>query len=574
MEQEKLNWLNLADKFSSDGDPKGMRACARELWNLDPESMDGAAIMAEAALYSGDNEGAQDLVDEILRARPHHPRGRLVQAGLWAQEFVLDKEIPCLKQLVAELGQKRDNTPPDAPLYKVQTYLLEKARGWLADALYLAAEPESAAAQLLALSEMVPEAERKAEFYSKYLFMCNYREQGRHESRRKAEKYGALLEAKPYLHEGVRKLPQKKLRIGYLSPDFREHAVANFVAPLLKNFDGSQFMVYCYSTGRRDEVTKRLQSGHVTWRDLRGRNPRTAARLISEDNIDILVDLSGHTQNSTLPITALRPAPVQMAGIGYMNTTGLAAVDYFLSDEICLPTGDDHAAAGFTERILRLPHSHLCYAPDQVKEMPPAATEAAVLRNGYVTFGCFNNFAKATDELLLLWRGILEQVRGSRLVIKSKICSVPSGRKLVQQRLAKLNFELGRVDLRPYSPDYLEQYNDIDIALDTMPYNGGATTCEAMYMGVPVITVRGRTHGSRFGASLLVNAGVEELVVENDINYVRRAVQLGNSPQLIGAYHSGLRANLLKSPLMDAKGYMHELELWYRGIWHRFCKEG
>ena len=193
-------------------------------------------------------------------------------------------------------------------------------------------------------------------------------------------------------------------------------------------------------------------------------------------------------------------------------------------------------------------------------------------RNGYVTFGSFNNFAKATDEMLLLWRGILDQVRDSKLVIKSKICSIPSGQQLLRERLKRLNFELARVELRPYSPDYMEQYRDIDIALDTAPYNGGATTCEALFMGVPVITLRGRSHASRFGASILVNAGVEELVVENDLNYVRRAVQLGNSPQLIGAYHSGLRANVLKSPLMDAEGYMKELEAAYRTVWRKFCE--
>ena len=253
-----------------------------------------------------------------------------------------------------------------------------------------------------------------------------------------------------------------------------------------------------------------------------------------------------------------------------MNTTGVPAIDYFLSDETCLPSGDG-AAAGFTEQIIRLPHSHLCYAPGAVREMPAPGFEAPCLARGYVTFGSFNNFAKVTDETLLLWRGILDQVRGARLVIKGKICSIPSGIELVHERLRRLSFDPARVELRPYSPDYLEQYRDIDIALDAMPYNGGLTTCEALYMGVPVVSIRGRSHGSRFGASILTNAGVRELLAENDINYVRRAVQLGNSPELIGAYHSGLRGNLLKSPLMDAANYMRELESAYRQTWRNFC---
>lgn len=572
MDYDKLNWLKLADKFAIDGDPKGMRACAKELWQLDPSGMEGAAVMAEAALYTGEIDEAKDLVDEILKARPRHLRGRLVQGGIWSQEFVLDKAIPCLKELVAECSQRQGALASGDDYCEVLGYILEKARGWLTDALYLAADPQGAGEQLLALSEASADADLQAEYYSKYLFMRNYRDQGIRESYLAAKKYGELQKAVPYKHADVDKLPEKKLRIGYISPDFREHAVSYFLAPLLRRFDGSKFMVYCYSTGKVDGVTKRLRSGPINWRDLRGRSQRTAARLIAEDGIDILVDLSGHTQNSTLPITAYRPAPVQIAGLGYMNTTGVSAIDYFLSDETCIPTGDDGAASGFTEKILRLPHSHLCYAPGFVRELPEAGSEAPVLRNGYVTFGSFNNIAKVTDEMLLLWRGILDQVRNSKLVIKGKLCSIPSGEQLLRRRLQRLHFELARVEFRPYSPDYLEQYRDIDIALDTAPYNGGATTCEALFMGVPVITLRGRSHTSRFGASILVNAGVEELVVENDLNYVRRAVQLGNSPQLIGAYHSGLRANLLKSPLMDADGYMRELEAAYRAVWRNFCE--
>ncbi|MCR5756564.1 MAG: hypothetical protein K6F95_01480 [Selenomonas sp.] len=570
MEHDTLNWLNLADKFASDGDPKGMRACARELWNIDAESMDGAAVMAEAALYTGDHEEAHALLDEILRKKPQHLRGRLVAAGLAAVEFRLEAEILELNKLIDELERKLWALTPDEPYYKIVLYLLQKARGWLADAYYLGAQPDRAAALLLAYSKNAATDEEKAASYSKFLFMRNYRELGALEGKALAAKYGPLLAATPYLHENVQKLPEKKLRIGYISPDFRQHAVSNFVAPLLKHFDGRRFSVYAYSTGPRDGVTKRLMASPVTWRDLRGRSPRTAARLIAEDQIDILVDLSGHSNNNCLPIMALRPAPVQVAGIGYMNTTGLSTVDYFLSDEVCLPTGD-MAAQGFTEKILRLPHSHLCYMPGAVREIPSAGTEAPCLKNGFVTFGSFNNLAKVTDETLLLWRGILDQVRSSKLVLKGKICSIDSGKAILRERLKRLNFDLSKVEMRPYSPDYMEQYRDIDIALDTMPYNGGLTTCEALFMGVPVVSIRGRRHGSRFGASILVNAGVKELVVENDINYVRRAVQLGNSPELIGAYHSGLRANLLQSPLMDVKIYMQELESGYCKIWRNFC---
>ena len=569
--EEKINWLRLATKFSADGDLKGMRACAQEVDRLMEGDIDATAVNAEVALYSGRIDEAEELAEKVLHVQPRHPRARMVQAGLAALEFRLDDEIPLLADLIEELTHKAKVLGEEDLSYAIYHQMLKRARGWLADALYLAGEPKGAAHELLMSSRLADTSDEAAELYSKYLFMRNYRYLGAKDGRQKAEAYDEMQDVHPYVHEHTPRAPQKKLRIGYISPDFREHAVAYFLSPLLHHFDGERFMVFCYATGRSDAVTERLRTRRVTWRDLRGRAPRKAARLIAEDKIDILVDLSGHSQDNALPIMAYRPAPVQVSGIGYTNTTGLHGIDYFLSDEVCIPKGDLQAEAGFTERILRLPHSHLCYAPEAIRVMPEAGYEPPMRRNGYVTFGSFNNFAKATDEILLLWRGILESVRGSKLIIKGKICSIDSGVSFAKKRLSILNFDLTRVEFRPYSSDYLEQYRDVDIALDTAPYNGGLTTCEALYMGVPVISLRGRTHGARFAASILTNAGVRELIAENDINYVRRAVQLAETPKLLEAYHMGLRANMKRSPLMNVQGYMEELETAYQEIWENFC---
>lgn len=569
--EEKINWLRLATKFSADGDLKGMRACAQEVDRLMEGDIDATAVNAEVALYSGRIDEAEELAEKVLHVQPRHPRARMVQAGLAALEFRLDDEIPLLADLIEELTHKAKVLGEEDLSYAIYHQMLKRARGWLADALYLAGEPKGAAHELIMSSRLADTSDEAAELYSKYLFMRNYRYLGAKDGRQKAEAYDEMQDVHPYVHEHTPRAPQKKLRIGYISPDFREHAVAYFLSPLLHHFDGERFMVFCYATGRSDAVTERLRTRRVTWRDLRERAPRKAARLIAEDKIDILVDLSGHSQDNALPIMAYRPAPVQVSGIGYTNTTGLHGIDYFLSDEVCIPKGDLQAEAGFTERILRLPHSHLCYAPEAIRVMPEAGYEPPMRRNGYVTFGSFNNFAKATDEILLLWRGILESVRGSKLIIKGKIASIDSGVSFAKKRLSILNFDLTRVEFRPYSPDYLEQYRDIDIALDTAPYNGGLTTCEALYMGVPVISLRGRTHGARFAASILTNAGVRELIAENDINYVRRAVQLAETPKLLEAYHMGLRANMKRSPLMNVQGYMDELETAYQEIWENFC---
>ena len=355
----------------------------------------------------------------------------------------------------------------------------------------------------------------------------------------------------------------RKLRIGYISPDFRLHAAAYFFMPLVRDFDAASFEVTCYARGKRDRVTSLFRQKGVRWKDISRLSARDAARLIERDGIDILVDLAGHTQGSGLPVLARRPAPVQLTAIGYMATTGLRAVDYFLSDIYCSPW--DMGARGFSEKVLRMPHSHLCYAP-VLRDMPKSGGEAPFVRNGCITFGSFNNFSKVSDDMRALWRGVLERMKGARLVVKSKICSIAAGRKIVKERLQRFGIPLAQVELRPYSPDYLEQYADIDIALDTFPYTGGVTTCEALYMGVPVITKAGGTHGSRFSTSILENAGLSQLVARGDMEYVRKAVELADSPDILRRLHRDLRAHVEASPLMDAKGYMKDLEDIYREI--------
>ena len=449
--------------------------------------------------------------------------------------------------------------------------ILLKALSWSSNGLYLAGEPETAAEALFEASDLTEDNERAAELYSKHLFLRNYRDLSPTYSKEIASKYQEFFgEITPYSYEKLKKVPDKKLRIGYISPDFRQHAVTNFIVPFLRDFDADKFSVTCYQTGKTDAVTNRLKRHHVSWKDLSGRAAKTAARLIAEDHLDILIDLSGHSQGSCLPIMAHKPAPGQISAIGYTATTGLSAMDFFLSDMNCLPGFEQNF--GFTEKVLRVPHCHLCYTPGIVREMPAAGIQAPMLKNDYITYGSFNNFAKVSEEVLYLWRAILEQVPDSILVIKNKICSVPSGREILLERLKKMAFPVDRIELRPYSPDYLEQYRDIDVALDPFPYNGGLTTCEALYMGVPVITLRGKSHGARFGVSILTNADVSELIARNSMEYVKKAVQLGKRKELIAGYHAGLREHMLKSPLMDSRQYMKEIEQCYRDAWKIYCE--
>lgn len=594
---EKLNWLMLAEKFAAGGDPLAMRAVARELFDLNKNSAEGPAVMAHAALYQGNLDEAEIFAQDALTLEANHLRARFVLGCVAAGKFLLKDELKLLggvindaHKMIGNLNMflnshkrkftfsRKTKTADDESIQKdIETKIfltnatLYKSLCQISNGLYLSGDPLSASEALAEASNLAEENDRAAELYSKHLFLRNYRFIAPNVSRELAEKYGTFFTATTtYSYDRKNFSADKKLRIGYVSPDFRQHTMANFLLPFLRDFDSDNFSVTCYQTGKKDAVTDRLKRNKISWRDLSGRNAKVAARIIHEDQPDILIDLSGHSQNSCLPIMAYKPAPVQITALGYTATTGLAAIDYFLSDEICLP--EKEQPAGFTEKIIRLKNCCLCYSPGVIRDMPAAGVKAPVLENDFVTYGSFNNFAKVSDDVLYLWRAILEAVPDSILVIKSKVCSIKSGREIVRERLQKMSFPLDRIDLRPYSPDYLEQYREIDVALDTFPYTGGLTTCEALYMGVPVVSLRGKSHGARFSASILTAANLTELIAKNSMDYIKKAVHLGRHKELIAAYHAGLRENLLKSPLMDKHSYMQEIEKNYREIWRNFCE--
>ena len=584
MSDEFFNWQMTCDRFAQEGDVRGMRACAAEVRALTvpgaPAEAD--AMEAEAALYAGDAETAERYARAAVAKDAHHFRGNLALAGALGAQFKLIEELPLLAALTHELetallpgranaAGMTEEKDQEAWARHLRQFLF-RARGFEADAAYLAADPGRAAEALRHASALAPDIGTAANLYSKHLFMKNYRMQVPKQKRLDAEMFGEFFQGiQPYRHDQVRRLPEKRLRIGYLSRDFRLHAMAYFMMPFLRDFDPEHFAVYVYASGAVDDVTRRFQRCHVQWRDFRGRSAHTAARIIGEDQIDILVDLSGHSQDNALPVMAFHPAPITLTGLGYVATTGLHAIDGVLVDGVTMPAGADEEA--FVERPVHLP-SLFCYQPGAVREMPPVSGWSPYARNNYVTFGSFNNLAKLTDETLLCWRAILDRVPRSRLVFKGKMLSVPDGRQLFTERLQALQFPIERIELRPFSERYLEEYADIDIALDPSPYTGGLTTCEALYMGVPVVTLRGRTHGSRFGASILTAAGLPELIAENEMEYVKIAVALAHHPEQLALNRQRMRSHLETSRLMDAKGYMKGVEGIYRSLWHAFCEKG
>ena len=407
----------------------------------------------------------------------------------------------------------------------------------------------------------------QVQHFSSYLFCLHYLSgMFPEEMRQQHFLYGNFFEnIQPYQH---RPKDKKRLRIGYLSPDFCTHAMADFIRPLFSCYDHQRYEVIGYPIGQtRDAVTEELRSRVDGWHDLSRLSFAEAAARIYADDIDLLVDLAGHSAGgATLMIAGYKPAAVQISGLGWVDTTGLEAIDYFLTDIFCDPPGEHDV--DFCETLIRLPSTHLCYMPAHpLPVLPHDETRAGII------FGSFNNFSKVTDEMLSVWRDILERVPGARLVLRDTTALV-SRQQAMAERLQEAGFALAEVELQMASPDYLEAYAAIDIALDTFPYPGGATTIEALLMGVPVLTLAGGRHSSRFGYSILCNAGLPELIAADRSSYVSLAVELAESPVRLRQLHTSLRQRVLASPLMDGPGYMKQMKKAYEVTWARWLQEG
>lgn len=364
--------------------------------------------------------------------------------------------------------------------------------------------------------------------------------------------------------------PDRRLRIGYLSPDLQTHSVGFFIEPLIEAHGRGAIEVTCYaSVEQPDAVTARIRANADRWRDIWGVPDERVAELIREDGIDILVDLAGHTKRNRLRVMALRPAPVQVTYLGYPNTTGLEVVDFRITDTWADPPGTTEHL--HTEELVRLPGGFLSYRP------PDGAPEPVLepSRNrGEVTFGSFNKALKVSPETLDTWAQILERVPGSRLLLKSDTFSHESGRAAFTKRLEALGIDADRVELLPARltlEEHLTLYERIDIGLDPFPYNGTTTTCEAMWMGVPVVTLAGEVHAGRVGVSLLTAVGLEDLIAATVDDYVEIAAGLAADRARIGALRHELRDRMRRSPLCDATSTATELEHAYRALWRRWC---
>lgn len=364
-----------------------------------------------------------------------------------------------------------------------------------------------------------------------------------------------------------RRTSERKLKIGYLSADFRGHVVMKFAEDVITGHDQDRFEVYCISPHpREDETTKRIRAKVDHWRDITAIEDAEAVEMLRADELDIVVDLMGHSSVQRLPLLGRRIAPVQMGWCGYSGTTGLDTMDYLVVDDIIAPPGE---RTFFSEEPIRLPHSYVSFSPRNFPDIRSSPFD----RNGYITFGCMNNPSKVNKYVLSWWAQILKAVPFSRIMMRYHLLGDP----LVDERLARVFRNAGippeRIDMRAGGHDFLSAYNEVDIALDSFPYNGTTTTCEALWMGVPVITLRGDRFVARVGASLLTHTGTGDLIAEDPKEYIDKAIGLANDPDRLMRFREEAREFLPLTPVYDPKSFVTDLEKAYVAAFARWCQE-
>lgn len=361
--------------------------------------------------------------------------------------------------------------------------------------------------------------------------------------------------------------PERRLRVGYLSPDLCTHSVSQFLEPLLSHHDPEQVEAHAFSdVVFPDETTRRLKGLFHAWHPVRGLENAELVELIRGQGIDVLVELAGHTHGNRLAMMPMRPAPVQLTWLGYPGTTGLDCFEGRIVDPIVEPEGSDLLSS---EPLIRIKGGWLSYEPPL--DVPEVASLPA-LKNGFITFGSFNNFAKLSPQTLQLWAALLRRLPGSRLVLKSSKTYQGDLQDDLLETFADQGVDPSRVSLLPLAPTraaHLEAYSRMDIALDTLNFNGITTSFEALWMGVPLVTLSGGRHSARCGASLLTQLGLETLIAPNAEAFVDRALKLGSDLPALAALRANLRKRMAESPACDATGFARAMEATYRQLWRK-----
>jgi protein O-GlcNAc transferase len=440
----------------------------------------------------------------------------------------------------------------------------EKAMLGLSTVLVKLGQTDEAAATSQRLIDLYPD---NTEAYSILLFALNYSNTGNSEVPvAMARRYGKLLTrtAERQYTDWITSSSPARLRVGFVSGDLYSHPVGYFLEGLLRELDSSRVEIFAYVSrpDRADALSQRLQAHCAAWKNIDALDDDAAAAMIHADGVHILISLAGHTGDSRLPIFARKPAPVQANWLGYFATTGVAEIDWFVGDPNVCPPGDE---PHFTEKIWRLPETYLCFTPPTV-DVPVSPLPA--LKNGHITFGCFNHIGKLNDAVVALWSRILKQSPDARLLLKAQQLGDVAMIKQTRARFAAHGVA-DRVLLEGPSSrtDYFSAYGRIDIALDPFPYPGGTTSVEALWMGVPVLTLRGNRFLSRAGENIMKNLGLPAWIAQDEAEYLSKTVALTADLSALATLRSELRNRALTSPMFDAPRFARFFEEALWGMW-------
>jgi len=547
-------WNNLGLALAGQRQFDEAIAAYRRSLALKPDYPEACNNLGNALKERGESDEAVVRYRDALRLKPDFPEAHYNLGNVFRERGELDEAVAAYRRTL-ELR-------PDYPVAQVNLGNTLKDQGEIDEAM-------AAYQRALGLN---PE---HAGIHSNLVFALHFHPG--HDERRIAEEHERWNRrfsdpVEPFVqpHANHRE-PERRLKIGYVSPDFRDHPVGRYTLPLFEQHDRKRFEILCYSgVERPDWMTERLRALAGGWRSAAGISDAGLAQMIREDEVDILVDLAMHTAGNRLPVFARQPAPVQVAWLAYPGSTGLPGMGYRLTDARMEPPGSRGCGtASSSEEPVRLPDCWCCY--QQVDVSPEVNDLPAVSAKG-VTFGSLNNFAKVNEGVLELWARVFDAVKGSRLVM---LCPEGTARERVRAFFRARGIAPERVEFVGLLPrwEYLRLYQRIDIGLDPFPCNGMTTTCDALWMGVPVLTLPGAALVSRAGLSLLSSVGLGELAASSEEHYVRLAAELaGNLPRLADL-RATLRARMLASPLMDAPRFARDVEAAYREMWRRWCED-
>lgn len=544
---------HLGTALQLQGDLEGAIGCFWKAIEQNPADAGSLYHLAIALMDQGEREDAAAIFHRLLELTPHEPAIHTQLAMLCQLQGKLSEALEWFQKAL-DMNTNSAETYNNLGSISQNLGRLDDTAAYLHKALEIVPDYAGASSNLL-VALQYREGITPAE-----LVVAHAEYERRHAQAMRSEWQPLEFDRNP----------ERPLTLGFISPNFAQHPVGHFVIGAIENFDKQQFRTVCYSDRiGGDAWTKRFRDASSVWRESVLLSDAELAAQIRADRVDILFELAGHTARNRLLVCARRPAPVQITWADYVGTTGLATIDYLMADHYEVPPGAD---VFYCERVIRMPNGYVCFDP------PPYAPPVGPLpasKQGFVTFSSFNYRPKITLQTIAVWAKILQRVPNSRLVLKNRGMDDAAVAGPIQSEFLRRGVQPERIQCRGWSAhaELLAEYQRVDIGLDPYPYNGGLTTCEALWMGVPVITCPGETFASRHSLSHLSNVGLTETITPNLDEYVEVAVALASDLPRLAAIRSGLRERVAASPLCDAKRFAHDLMHVLREIWRGRCQE-